>query len=78
MDKENTLVVAKGEKVGRGMKWEVGVSRRKLLYMERINTILLCSKENYIQCPMLNHNGKNIEKTISEPLCCTAEINTAL
>ena len=37
MDK-NRLVVAKGEGgVGRGMEWQVGVSRRQLLYTQRIN-----------------------------------------
>ena len=53
MDKENRLVVVKGE--------EVGVSKCKLLYMEGINNkILLYSTENYIQCPMINHMEKNI------------------
>ena len=44
MNIENRLVVAKGEGVGGGMEWEVGVSRCKLLYIERIN-----STGNYIQ-----------------------------
>ena len=34
---ENRLVVAKGEGVGGGMEWEVGISRCKLLYIEWIN-----------------------------------------
>ena len=34
MDRENRLVVAKGEGVGGGMKWEVELSRCKLLYMQ--------------------------------------------
>ena len=56
---ENRLVVAKGEGVGRGMEWEFGISRCKLLYMEWIkDKVLLYSTENYIQYPMLNHNGK--------------------
>ena len=43
------------------MECEVGVSRWKLLYTEWIsNKILLYSTENYIQYPMINHNGKNI------------------
>ena len=46
---------------GRGMEWEVGVSRSKLLYMEEINKILLYSTENYIQCPMINHNEKKLK-----------------
>ena len=62
MDIENTFVVAKGEGVGGGMEWEVGVSRCKLLYTEWINKVLLYSTENYIQYPMINHNGKEYKK----------------
>ena len=52
-------MVAKGEGVGGGMDWDVGVSRCKLLYTEWINNkVLLYSTENYIQYPMINHNGK--------------------
>ena len=41
------------------MEWEVRVSRCKLLYIEWIkNNVLLYSTENYIQYPMMNHNGK--------------------
>ena len=58
MDIENRLVVAKGEEVGGGMEWEVGVNRCKLLNMEWINKALLYSTGNYIQYPMINHNGK--------------------
>ena len=51
--------VAKGEGLGRGMEWEVGVSRYKLLYIEWINSkVLLYSTENYIQYLMINHNRK--------------------
>ena len=58
-DIENRSVVAKGEGVGGGMKWEVGVSRCKLLYIEWINNkVLLYSTGNYIQYPVVNHNGK--------------------
>ena len=65
MDIENRLVAAKGEGVGGGMEWEVGVSRSKLLYIGWINNkVLLYSTENYIQYPMINHNGKNILKCI--------------
>ena len=53
------MVVAKREGVVGGMDWEVGVSRCKLLYIEWINNkVLLYSTENYIQYPMINHNGK--------------------
>ena len=58
-DIENRSVVAKGEGVGGGMRWEVGVSRCKLLYIEWINNkVLLYSTGNYIQYPVVNHNGK--------------------
>ena len=56
-------MVAKGERVGGGMEWQVGVSRCKLLYIEWVeNRVLLYSTENYIQYPMINHNGKEYEK----------------
>ena len=58
MDIENRLVVAKGEGAGRGMEWEVGISRCKLLYIEWINNKVLLYTGNYIQYPMINHNGK--------------------
>lgn len=28
------------------------------------NSVLLCSTENYFQYPTINHNGKNIKKSI--------------
>ena len=37
MDIESRLVDAKEEGVGGGMKWEVGISRCKLLYVEWID-----------------------------------------
>ena len=85
--KKYGLVVAKGERAGRGMKLEVGVSRCKVLYIEWINNkVLLYSTENYIQYPMINHNGKEYFKKQcvyiyiykTESLCCTAIINTTL
>ena len=36
---ENRLLVVKGEGDGRGMEWEVGVSRCKLLYIEWIKNM---------------------------------------
>ena len=54
-------MAAKGEGAGRGMEWEVGVSRCKLLYIEWIsNKVLLYVTENYIQYLMINSNGKKI------------------
>ena len=45
------------------MEWEVGVSRCKLLYTEWINNkVLLYSTGNYIQYPVINHDGKEYEK----------------
>ena len=74
---------------GRGMDWEFGISRCKLVYLEWINNnVLLYSPGNYIQYPAINHNGKENEKRIHiythihihkiESLCCRAEINTTL
>ena len=56
---ENRLVVAKGEEGGGGMDCEFGISKCKLLYIEWIsNKVLLYSTGNYIQHPVINHNGK--------------------
>ena len=77
-------MVAKGEGSRGGMNWELGVSRCRLLCMEGINNkvlLVVYSTMNYIQYPEINHNGKEYEKEyicITEPLCCTAEINTTL
>ena len=47
-----------GEGLEGRMEWQVGVSRCKLLHIEGINKVLLYSTENYIQCPVINYNGK--------------------
>ena len=47
---------------GRGMEWELGVSRCQLLYRKWINKALLYSIGNYIQYPVINHDGKEHEK----------------
>ena len=78
MDIENRLVVPKGEGVGGGMEWKVGVSRFKLLNIEYINNkVLPYSTGNHIQYPIINHNGKdyfkNLYVCIPESLCCKAE-----
>ena len=45
------------------MNWEFGISRCKLLYIKWINNnVLLYSTGNYIQYPVINHNGKKYEK----------------
>ena len=62
-DTENRLVVAKGKGSGGGMDWEFGVGRCKLLCIGWINNkVLLYSTGNYIQYPVINHNGKEEEK----------------
>ena len=54
-----------GEGAGGGMEWEVGGSRCELLYTEWMNNrVLLYSTENYIQHPMINHNGKEYKKRV--------------
>ena len=64
-DIENSLMVAKWEGGGRGMDWEFGTSRCKLVYTEWINNkVLLCSTGNYIQFPVINHNVKEYEECI--------------
>ena len=50
---------------GRGIEWEFGVGICKLLYIEWINNgVLLDSTGNRIQYPVINHNGKNVEKSV--------------
>ena len=49
----------------RGMDWEFGISRYKLLYTEWINNkVLLYSIGNYIQYLVINHNGKEMKKNV--------------
>ena len=48
--------------VERGMDWEFGVKRCKLLYTGWINKVLVNGTGNYIQYPVINHNGKEYEK----------------
>ena len=56
-------MVAKEEGVEGGLDWEFGISRCKLLHREWINNkVLLYSTGNYIQHPIINHNGKEYEK----------------
>ena len=68
---------------------EFGVSRCKLLYIEWIkNNVLLNGTGNYIQYPMINHNGKGYGKgykkvcvyniCVTESLCYMGGINTTL
>ena len=86
-DIENRLVVAKGAGGGgRGVDWEFGVSRCKLLYLERkSNEVLLSSmgKYNQISWVLVYHDGKEYKREMynictTESLSCTAKIGTTL
>ena len=67
------LLVAKGKGDGGGMDWEFGTSRCKLVHIEWVKKVLLYSIGNYIQYPVINHNGKEYEKyiCITRSLCYT-------
>ena len=55
-----------------------GFSRYKLLYIEWINSkVLLYSTRDYIQYPVINHNGKEYI-CITESVCCPAEIKPSI
>ena len=64
---------------GEGKDWEFGISRHNLLYIEcKNNKVLLYHTGNYIQYPVINHNGKDCEKErvyicVTESHCCMAE-----
>ena len=50
----------------RGLDWEFGVGRCKLLHLECINSrVLMYHTGNYIQYPVINHNGKEYLKRMS-------------
>ena len=71
-----------GRRVGRE-EWEFGINRGKLLYIRRINKVLLYSAGDCIQYPVINHNGKEYEKIymntcMTESLFCTAEIKYSI
>ena len=48
--------------VGEWIDCEFGISICKLLHIEWINKILLYNTGNYIQYPVVNHDGKEYEK----------------
>ena len=74
----------KGGRAEEVKDWEFGISRRKLLYIGWIkNKVLLYSTGNYIQYPVVNHNGKEYgnrkEKRsllllVGKPMCSTSHI----
>ena len=56
-------MVAKGEGGRRGMDWEFGFSRCKLLHLEWIsNEVLLYSTGNYIQSLGIDRDGKEYKR----------------
>ena len=58
-DIQNRLVVAKGEVAGGGIDWKFVISR--LLRIEwKNNKVTLYNIGNYIQYPVINHNGKRM------------------
>ena len=66
------VAAGKGEENGRGLDWESGISRCKLLHIEGMNNqVLLQSTRNHIQYPEKNHNG-------NESRCRVADIYTKL
>ena len=55
----------RGRESREGVDWEFGLSRYKQLYIKWINNeILLHSTGNYIQYPMINHNGKEYKNNV--------------
>jgi len=77
-------VVAKGEAGREREGLGLCTGKYALLHLEWINNkVLMYSTGNYIEYPMINHNGKesfkkNIHKCITESLYCTAETGTTL
>ena len=65
LDVENRFVVIKGERREEGKNWKFEVSRCKLLFSYTgwiNNKFLLYSTGNYIQYPVINHDGKEYKK----------------
>ena len=61
--KRTDLWLPRGGEGGRGMDWEFGIGRCKLLHLEWINCkLLMYSTGNYIQYPVISHNGKEYKK----------------
>ena len=54
-----------------GVDCESGMSGCKLLYTRWINNRVLSHTENYIQYPVINHNGKEYKK--EQPRCPSAD-----
>ena len=72
------LWLPKGKGGWGGDKLEVWDQQIQATIYKIDNKHLLYSTGNYIQCFVINHNGKGYEQEyvyISESLCCTPEIN---
>ena len=59
-DREDRLVVAKGVREGRS--GSLGSAGANYNLLDGLNKALLYSIRNYIQYPVINHNGKEYEK----------------
>ena len=63
MDIKNRRVAAKVDRGGRGLNWELEISRCKLVCIEWINNkVLLYTTGSYIQYPVISLSGKEHEK----------------
>ena len=79
-DTEKSLVDAKWEGGWRGMDWEFGVSRCRLLHLQWIsNEVLLYNTGNHMQSLGIEHDGRLYEKRnvricMLGSLCCTQKL----
>ena len=74
-------MVAKGEGLEEGWTGSLELAVQTIICRMDNNKVLLYSTGNYIQYPVINHNGKEYKKCIiykTESLCHIAEINTTL
>ena len=64
MDIQNTLVLTKRKEDEERKDREFGISRCKLYFIYKMDKqqVLLYSTGNYIQYPVINHNGKECWK----------------
>ena len=63
LEERTDLRLSRRSEGGRGLDWEFGVGNCKLLHLKWINNKeLIYSSGNYIQYPVINHNGKEYKK----------------
>ena len=77
------MCLSRGRRLGEGWIWSLGLADANLYIGWINNKVLLNSIGNYIQYPVVNHQGKEYEKEqiyicITGSLCCTAEINNTV